>query len=128
MDQDEHGSGRRGPREWSAARWQLRSAPREVTTVALAGDLDIARRAELELCISICASATGHVALDLHDVTFLDASGIGQIMAMAAVTRRRGRRLFVRGASARVACVLRAAGVAAVLEVDPSPRAVGSRA
>ncbi|MCC6987364.1 MAG: STAS domain-containing protein [Acidobacteria bacterium] len=47
-----------------------------------------------------------HVLMDLGGVTAIDAGGVGAIVALRQTLARRGTRLTIIGASARVRCVL----------------------
>ena len=89
----------------------------EVTTITLVGELDMDRREELELCVSLSASGTGDVRIDVREVTFLDSSGLGAIARIAGIVHERDKRVLVAGASRRVVHVLELAGIDHLVEL-----------
>ena len=93
----------------------------EATTITLAGELDIDRREELELCVALSANASGDVRLDVREVTFLDSSGLGAIARIGAIVHERGKRLLVAGASRRFVHVLELGGLDHLVELVEPP-------
>jgi anti-anti-sigma factor len=91
---------------------------REVTTIALAGEIDMDRREELDLCVALSANAAGDVRLDVHDVTFLDSSGLGAIARIAKVVHERDKRVLLAGASRRLVHVLQLARMDHLVELE----------
>lgn len=87
-------------------------------TIPLAGELDFARRAELDAVVELGLSARGDVVLDLHAVSFLDSSGLGAIARLADGVHERGCSLRLAGATDRVLSVLELAGLDRAVEVD----------
>ena len=65
------------------------------------------------------------VTLDLTEVTFIDAYGVGRLVDASALLARRGHRLRVVNASSTVARTLRIAEVGWLLDSDPSAGAMG---
>jgi len=61
----------------------------------------------------------GHVLLDLGAVTAIDAGGVGRLVALRQMLARRGTRLTVRVASARVRRVLHLTGLDAIFGIAP---------
>lgn len=69
------------------------------------------------------------VTLDLTEVAFIDAYGIGRLVDASVLLARRGHRLRVVNASSTVAQTLRIADVGWLLDADPnadSPRGSSS--
>ena len=62
------------------------------TIVRLAGELDIVTAPELENALR---SANSEIIVDLADLTFVDASGLGVLASAGAREERRGDRLVV---------------------------------
>ena len=68
------------------------------------------------------ASALGpsdHVLLDLGDVTAIDAGGVGRLIGLRQTLTRRGARLTIRTASARVRSVLHLTRLDAIFGIAP---------
>jgi anti-anti-sigma factor len=60
--------------------------------VMLSGDIDLAAREELRRVLAgVAAASPGAVDLDLHDVTFLDCSGIGEFIRAYLDAHGRGK-------------------------------------
>jgi len=75
----------------------------ESSVVRLAGELDLA---EVETFERRCSQLDGDVVVDLHDVEFLDASGVGALLRLRnRLTERQGT-LRLTGAQPRVRRVL----------------------
>lgn len=99
-----------------------------LVTVAGEVDLDTAPRlrAVLDEAVSSAAASGSHpsVLVDLARVSFMDSTGLGELMAAhKALTVRSGRLVLV-VASERVARLLSLTGLSDVLEVHPD-RATG---
>ena len=91
------------------------------TTIALAGELDYARRAELDDVVARGIAAPGDVVLDLHAVSFLDSSGLGAVARLAEALAERGATLCLAGATDRVRSVLELAGLDRAVTVETLP-------
>ena len=77
-------------------------ATREVgewTVVTVAGELEVASEPTLT---SVLAEAGPHVVLDLQDVTFIDAAGLGCLVRWTRFNRLRGGSLTVANPSRQV--------------------------
>lgn len=90
--------------------------------VVLWGEIDLAVREEL------CAVLTGVMAttpaatdLDLHEVTFLDCSGIGVFIRAYTDAHGRGHPLTVSRPQGIVRRTLELTGVLRILAPDPAP-------
>lgn len=93
----------------------------DATMIVLDGELDIARRDDLEQAVSTAAAAAGDVVLDLRAVTFLDSSGLGAIARITGATETRSARVTVVGASRRVRHVLELAGIDRLVDLVDCP-------
>ncbi len=60
-----------------------------------------------------------HVLLDLGDVTAIDAGGVGRLVGLRQTLARRGTRLTIRTASARVRCLLHLTRLDAIFGIAP---------
>lgn len=71
----------------------------DAEVIVLSGELDLATAPELRerLTSAVESSTTSAIALDLSDVTFIDARCVGVIMHVSDTAARRGRRLRVVG-------------------------------
>jgi anti-anti-sigma factor len=88
--------------------------------VALSGDIDLAVREDLRHVLAgVVAVAPGAVDLDLHELTFLDCSGIAEFVQAYLDARGRGHILTVSGPRGIVRRVLELTDVLAVLTPDP---------
>lgn len=95
------------------------------TTVAVSGEIDISNAPELRSCLGACIG-DGHadIALDMRDLTFLDASGLSVIAYFAQLTESRGGHLIVQNPPAIVLKVLNIGGLANL--VDGSSPDIGA--
>jgi len=59
------------------------------TLVTVRGELDLATAPELERTLTAQAHHHGPLLLDLRDVSFIDATGVGVLLRAAAAARRR---------------------------------------
>ncbi len=68
----------------------------DVAVVAVAGELDLATAHILQEHISAAeALAPSLLVLDLHELTFMDSTGLRIVLATDAAARRDGRRLVI---------------------------------
>jgi anti-anti-sigma factor len=95
--------------------------------VTLSGDVDLAVREDLRRVLAgVVAASPGAVDLDLHEVTFLDCSGIGEFIRAYLDAHSRGKILTVSRPRGTVRRLLDLTGVLAVLtahDADVSPAA-----
>jgi anti-anti-sigma factor len=91
-------------------------------TFTLAGEMDAFAAPDLGLAVDQLPGVVRIVHVDLAEVTFLDAGGIGTLIRIHVALAGRGAELQLVGASdyVRRVCVL--AGVATTLGVKPSGR------
>ena len=87
--------------------------------VALSGECDLAVQAELAAALGDAVGRSRAVMIDLAALTFLDSSGIHELVTAHHASRERDGRLSVRNATGMVATVLEVTGVGELL----SPRA-----
>lgn len=66
-----------------------------------------------------------HVVLDLRDVTAIDAGGVGRLVGLRQSLGRRGSRLTIARASARVTRVLQLTALDAIFGIAPGAAPVG---
>lgn len=95
-----------------AVHWSLRTED-DAVVVRLAGELDLATAAELgQLLLRVAELATAStMVLEMSDVSFIDARGIGLIVQASTAAQLRGRVLQVDGLSGLPARVFRLVGL-----------------
>lgn len=88
----------------------------DVHTIALAGEMDLANAADVELEL-IRAEATNatQIVIDLSELAFMDSTGIRLLITAHARSRTDGHRLVLIRPPARVLRVLTIAGVDGLL-------------
>ncbi|HEY7107591.1 MAG TPA: STAS domain-containing protein [Acidimicrobiia bacterium] len=90
------------------------SADENGHVVTARGEVDMATAPRL--AEALVQFANGSVTLDLTSVTFLDSSGCSALVAAHKCLRRRGSRLYVRGATGSVLRVLELTGLSRALD------------
>ena len=83
--------------------------------VMLAGECDLTTRVGLSSVLLDAVARASDVVVDLAAVTFLDSSGIHELVAAHHAARERGGRLYVRNAVGVAATVLELTGVGRLL-------------
>jgi anti-sigma B factor antagonist len=88
-----------------------------VATVTLAGELDLAGKADLRAQVDTLLHdpAVTSVVLDLSRLTFVDSTGIGALVGCLRLADETGKGLRAAGAQGRVASLLDLTGVATLL-------------
>jgi anti-anti-sigma factor len=87
----------------------------ERLVVALSGECDLTVRAELAAALADAVDRSPAVVVDLTALTFLDSSGIHELVTAHHASRERHGHLSVRNATGVVATVLEVTGVGAML-------------
>ena len=85
-----------------------------------AGELDMRTTPDI-VDIALASRCVRDLVIDLSAVTFIDAAGVGGLLAVKSELSRTGRRLRVVGASSRVTRVLVLARAENLLERPQSP-------
>ena len=94
------------------------AADRDFLVIALAGDVDMARRPELdELIESFRASSAAHVEVDLTDVEFMDSTGLSALAALRSIAVARGGAVRLVRPGHVVSRALDVSGLRALFEV-----------
>jgi anti-sigma B factor antagonist len=91
--------------------------------IALAGECDLAVRADLAAALQAAVEKSRTVVVDLTDLAFVDSSGVHELVTAYHAARDRSGGLYVRNASGVVAAVLEVTGVGELLAVPDSPAA-----
>jgi anti-sigma B factor antagonist len=91
--------------------------PGGITRVILAGSLDIAGAAAIDLRMNVIASAHKTVLVDLRQVSFIGSMGLSALVAPARAVMRRGGKMVLFGPNEMVAQVLRASAIDAIIPV-----------
>jgi anti-sigma B factor antagonist len=102
----------------------------DLVRLGLTGEIDLAavpavRAAVLAL---VADPDVGAIIVDLSETTFLDSSGIGELVRSQRLATEAGTRLQVTGARNRVAAVLELTGLVDLLAGRPSTAAGGTAA
>lgn len=84
---------------------------RSVQTLALAGELDVARAPELRRVLLDVPEGVQHVVVDLTEVSFLDSTVLGVLVGANKRLRSRGSALALVGASGIPLKALRLTGL-----------------
>lgn len=92
----------------------------DTITVAPEGDIDAANAPLLrEVLRQVLETGdTGHVEVTMRDVTFLDSSGLGMLVAAQRAATAKGRTLMLREAGPVVRMVLEVTNLDGVLLAD----------
>jgi len=83
--------------------------------VALAGECDLTSRDPVASALADAVGRCAVVIVDLAGLSFIDSTGINELIAAHHAARHRHGRVYVRGASGAVATVLDVTGVGALL-------------
>jgi anti-anti-sigma factor len=84
--------------------------------LALAGELDHASAPAIHDAATVLAKApTSHVTVDLAELQFIDAAGLGAIVQLQATLAATGRHISLRQPSAQVRRTFAVAGLAELL-------------
>ncbi|HEY1489071.1 MAG TPA: STAS domain-containing protein [Micromonosporaceae bacterium] len=95
--------------------FEVKTSPGESLVVSLAGECDLTTRSELAAALAEAVNESAVVVVDLTDLSFIDSSGIHELVtAYRAALDRRGA-LYVRNASDVVATVLEVTGIGGLL-------------
>jgi len=86
--------------------------------VVLSGDCDLSARDRMTALLLAAVDDAPVVAVDLAGVTFMDSSGLHALITAHQSAQRRGRQLYVRGATGVVGALLELTGLAGVLHRD----------
>jgi stage II sporulation protein AA (anti-sigma F factor antagonist) len=89
----------------------LNFADENETTIRVRGEVDLTTAGELLLRLTVLVgAATGQIALDLEQVTFMDCSGLRTLSAIEGHVRSAGGSLRISALSPQVARVFELAG------------------
>lgn len=94
---------------------QTEELPDGVLLVQLAGRMDIAGAAAVDMQMSVISGAHRAVVIDLSQVNFLASMGMRTLVMSAKTVASRGGRLACFGADENVSRVLIASGVTTIL-------------
>jgi anti-anti-sigma factor len=91
--------------------------PGGITRVILAGSMDIAGAAAIDLRMNVIAGAHNIVLVDLRHVSFIGSMGLSALVAPARAIKSRGGKMVLFGPNEMVAQVLNTSGIDAVIPV-----------
>jgi anti-anti-sigma factor len=94
-----------------------------LTTLSLAGELDLASATALGDAITEAVKSAGvdAILIDLQELTFLDSTGIGVLVAGWRMATESGKQLRIDNAHGMARRVLTITGVWSSLAGDPGP-------
>ena len=108
-----------------SCRWRLEG--REAASVRVSGEVDLATAPELERALREALGFARLVLLDLHDMSFMDSTGLRLLLDTSVRARVRGARVVLTGASAQVESLLDVTGTRAQLDLLHTPPRPESR-
>ena len=91
--------------------------PGGITRVILAGSMDIAGAAAVDLQMNVIAGAHKTVLVDLRQVSFIGSMGLSALVAPARAISRRGGKMVLFGPNEMVAHVLKTSAIDTVIPV-----------
>lgn len=95
------------------------SASATTATVAIAGDLDLAERAQFpEVTARVSGLRRQLLVIDMCRVTFMDSTGAAFLMALADASAKRGGATVLRGIHDRERFVLEICGALDMFRMD----------
>lgn len=95
------------------------------TTIRLSGEVDVAASPTVRARVD--AAAAGPIVFDLSAVTFVDSSGLRELLRARKECDRRGGRLVLAGVPPSVTRLFDLTGTAAMFEIAPTLRAALAR-
>jgi anti-sigma B factor antagonist len=99
----------------------IRRLPEGVTVVELTGRLNMVSAESLRNTIeTLVARGEARIVVDLTEVSFLDSSGLGALIAGVKATRRAGGDLRIAGPSEQVQLVLQLTNMERILAPHPT--------
>ena len=97
----------------------LATSTREPFTIALFGDVDLVRKAELvELTAAFRRSGARDLDVDLRGVEFMDSTGIGALFRLRRLAQERGGTLRLVAPARPVRRALDVAGLSELVQID----------
>ncbi|WP_127126025.1 STAS domain-containing protein [Georgenia sp. SYP-B2076] len=104
------------------------SASASTATVTIAGDLDLAERAQFpEVTARVSGLRRQLLVIDMCGVTFMDSTGAAFLMALADASAKRGGAAVLRGISDRELFVLDICGALGLFRIDADHACDASR-
>ncbi len=89
------------------------------TTIAIAGDLDLAERSQFpEITARITGLRRQLLVIDMCRVTFMDSTGAAFLISLADAGRKRGGATVLRGCDDRDLFVLEVCGALELFRID----------
>jgi anti-sigma B factor antagonist len=95
------------------------------TAILLAGEVDMA--ASTSLRARVDSAADGPIVVGLGAVTFMDSSGLRELLRARIECERRGGRLILASPTTTIERLLELTGTASMFEIAPTLEAAGAR-
>lgn len=92
--------------------------------VRVAGELDLATAAQLELTLRRAQRRAQLIVVDLRGLTFMDSSGLHELINAAARSRRNAGRLVIVNVPPQASRLLEVTHLARLLEIGEDPAAL----
>lgn len=99
------------------------AASSTTTTVTIAGDLDLAERAQFpDAAARVSGLRRQLLVIDMCDVTFMDSTGAAFLISLADAANKRGGATVLRGTGERELFVLEICGALGSFRIDSEHR------
>jgi anti-sigma B factor antagonist len=90
--------------------------------VVIAGEVDFANAARLSAALERADRSSGqNIVLDLADLTFIDSTGLRELVSAARTARRYGRRIVAVNASHHIQRLFELTAIDKTIDVAKSP-------
>jgi anti-sigma B factor antagonist len=96
---------------------EIPGAGTDVAVLALRGELDLASIEVLRTTVSAYIGRSGHIVLDLSEMTFCDSTGLGTFVGLHRQSTGAGGRLSLAAPRRRVDDLLKLSGIDRVIPV-----------
>jgi anti-anti-sigma factor len=113
--------GRADPPPAFACSWSWSHGGFASAVARVSGELDIATAPRLEQTLRACLQQARWVVVDLHELAFIDSSGVHTIVNASVRARKDGRRLVLVGVPVHVYRVFALTGSADHVEIGADP-------
>jgi anti-anti-sigma factor len=100
----------------------------EIECIAIRGELDIANAEQVRRHISETMAGEAHgIVVDMHDVSFVDTTGLAVLVQAAREAKDSGRHMFIAGCGPQVRQVFGLTGVTVYVDMAADREAAVAR-
>jgi len=100
---------------------EIPAGAQDGTVLAVRGELDLATIDVLKTTVSTYIGRTGHIVLDLSEMTFCDSTGLGTFVGLHRQSAAAGGRLSLAAPRRRIDDLLKLSGIDRVIPVFATP-------